>query len=87
MPGQRNRSQADDPVKVERAVILQILSKGREQRLSHAELKRELSDIAPEALNKVLLSLARAGAIERSHETVWVSRAAQRLDELDLIGV
>lgn len=87
MPITSDKSQTDARVMVERVIVLQVLSDDRQTLWTHAELEHELSDVAPEALNKALLSLERAGAIERSRETIWASHAAQRLDELGLIGM
>jgi DNA-binding HxlR family transcriptional regulator len=87
MPIKNNGRQTDARVKIERAIVLHVLNNDRQTLSTHADLECELGDIAPDALNSALLSLERAGAIERSHETVWASHAAQRLDELGLIGV
>jgi len=82
-----NRGKVNDPAIVQRAVVLQILGEHREERWSPAELERELSDLQPGALQEALLSLERAGVLERSGETVRASQAVRRLDELDLIAV
>jgi hypothetical protein len=87
MPIKSGKRQTDAYVKIERAIVLHALDNDRQTLWTHAALERELSDVAPETLDKALLNLERAGAIERSCETVWASHAAQRLDELGLIGV
>jgi DNA-binding HxlR family transcriptional regulator len=87
MSEKSNRRWIDDPAIVARAVVLQILGEHREKRWSAAELERELSDLQPDALQEALLSLERAGVLERSGETVRASQAVRRLDELDLIAV
>lgn len=82
-----NRRWIDDPAIIRRAVILQILGEDCKKRWSAAELRRELYNIEPHALNNALLMLEHAGVLERAGETVCASRAARRLDELGLIGV
>lgn len=87
MPVENGKYLAGVCVNLERAIVLLALDNNGQTLWTHRELENELSDFTPEALNKALLSLERAGAIERSVETVWASHAARRLDELGLIGV
>ncbi|HSZ70981.1 MAG TPA: hypothetical protein VK756_11550 [Solirubrobacteraceae bacterium] len=72
---------------VERAVVLQILSDDHEGRWSRAALAGEMSDCAPAALDRALLSLERDGVLCRDGGDIAAARATRRLDELELIGV
>lgn len=74
-------------MKIERAVILMILSKDQEQRWTRTALGHDFSDIEPEALDRALLNLEHMGVIERPGDTIRASRAIERLDELGLIGI
>jgi DNA-binding HxlR family transcriptional regulator len=74
-------------MEIERAVLLQILSEGPEHRWTRAALGHEFPEIEPETLDEALLNLEHMGVIERPGDTVHASRAVERLDELDLIGI
>jgi len=87
MRSNSDKRRIDDPAIVERAVVLQVLGGDREQQWSRAEFARQLADIAPHALDDALLSLERAGVLERSEDTVRASDASRQLDQLELIGV
>jgi hypothetical protein len=87
MPENRNGHRTDDSVIVERAVVLQVLADDPQKWWSPAMFDRELSDVAPDAVDDALFNLERAGVIEHSRQSVCVSRAARRLDELGLIGM
>jgi DNA-binding HxlR family transcriptional regulator len=71
----------------ERAVVLQILRDDHEERWPRAELVEEISDFEPAVLEEALERLERDGVLHRQGDTVWAARAAQRLDELELISV
>jgi DNA-binding HxlR family transcriptional regulator len=87
MPEKCSRRWIDDPEIVRRAIILRILSEDREKRWSTAELRRELYNIEPHALNNALIMLEHEGVLQRAGETVYASRAAHQLDKLGLIAV
>jgi hypothetical protein len=72
---------------VERAVVLQTLRDDREERWSRAALAREIADRESALLDEALVRLERDGVLRRAGDRVWASRAARRLDELELIGV
>ncbi len=74
-------------MKIERAIILQILSEDREHEWTRTALGHEFPEIKPEILDEALLNLEHMGVIERPGDTVRASRAVERLDELDLIGL
>jgi DNA-binding HxlR family transcriptional regulator len=76
-----------DPWMVERAIVLQLLSDDHEQRWTHAELTREIPDFEPAMLDEALARLEREGVLHREASSMWASRAARRLDELELISV
>ncbi len=72
---------------VERAVVLQVLRDDRGGRWARAELAREISDFEPAVLDEALSRLERDGVLHREESAVWASRAARRLDELELISI
>jgi DNA-binding HxlR family transcriptional regulator len=81
------RRRGGDAWMVERAIILQLLRDDHEQRWTRAELTREIPDFEPAMLDEALVRLDREGVLHREESSVWVSRAARRLDELELISV
>ncbi len=72
--------------RLERAIILQLLSAQGVARLSRAQLAAALAN-AEEALAGPLQSLADAGVIHSEGSEVWASEAARRLDALGLIAI
>jgi hypothetical protein len=72
--------------RLERAIILQLLSEQGVARLSRAQLAAALGH-AEEALAGPLQSLADAGVIHSEGPDVWASEAAIRLDALGLIAI
>jgi DNA-binding HxlR family transcriptional regulator len=88
MQGEPDRQEPESVMWVlERAVVLQILRDDHEERWSHAELAREISDFEPAVLEEALGRLERDGVLHRQGDTTWAARAARRLDELELISV
>ena len=79
-------SQAAEGPRLERAIVLQLLRDGGEQKWSRAELAMEIGAEAP-AVEDALRRLNGEGVLHVAEEEVWASRAARRLDELGLIGV
>lgn len=72
--------------RLERAIILQLLSGERERRSSSAELAAELGADAA-AFQDALGRLSETGVVCLAGPDVWASPAAWRLDELGLIAV
>jgi DNA-binding HxlR family transcriptional regulator len=88
MPGQADeRQRGRDLWMVQRAIVLQILRDDHQERWASAELAREISDFEPAVLDEALAHLERDGVLRREQSTVWASRAARRLDELELISI
>jgi hypothetical protein len=73
-----------DGVKLERAIVLQVLSE--ERRWSRTELAAELGADAT-GLDSALAALHGQGVMCLAENDVWASPAARRLDELELIGI
>lgn len=73
--------------RLERAVVMQLLRDDCAERWLIAALERAVSDFAPAMLERALARLEYAGVVCRASESVWASRAARCLDELDLIGL
>jgi DNA-binding HxlR family transcriptional regulator len=72
---------------VERAIVLQILRDDHEERWPREELAEEIADFEPAVLDEALECLEGDGVLHRQGDTVWAARAAQRLDELELISI
>jgi DNA-binding HxlR family transcriptional regulator len=72
---------------VERAIVLQVLRDDHEERWGRAELAREIPDFEPAVLEEGLTELERDGVLRREEHAVFASRAARRLDELELISI
>jgi hypothetical protein len=72
--------------RLERAIIVQLLSDDREAIWSREELLMELGGEMPR-LEDALKRLRDDGVLSIADQQVSVSRAARRLDELGLIGV
>lgn len=88
MPGQADKRQRGrDLWIVERAIVLQTLRDDHEERWTSSELAREISDFEPAVLDEALAHLERDGVLHREESAVWASRAARRLDELELISI
>jgi hypothetical protein len=78
---------ASDP-RLERAIVLALLSDEDEaaRRCSRAELSNELG-VEERQLQAALEGLLGAGVVCAGESLLWASAAAQRLDELELIGI
>lgn len=72
---------------VERAIVLQVLREDHEERWCRTELGREIADFDRVAIDEALLRLADDGVVQCSGVVVCASRAARRLDELEMIGI
>src|SRR5262249_33301851 len=85
--GELEHSTDGETRRLERAVVIQLLRDDCAARGLVAALEREVSDFTPALLEGALARLEHAGVVCRAGESVWASRAARRLDELDLIGI
>lgn len=84
----RQASEPRDPggPRLQRAVVLELLSEDGERRRSLAQLGQELgADM--EDLEAAVAALCATGVLQREGELTWASPAARRLDELELIAI
>jgi hypothetical protein len=72
--------------RLERAVVLELLSDDGEQRRSRAQLREELNAAANE-LDAAVGALHAAGVLCLEGDLTWAAPAARRLDELELIAI
>jgi hypothetical protein len=72
--------------RLERVIILALLSGDGERRWSCAELAAELGAEA-QTLQDAAGRLSEAGVVCLAGTEVWASSAARRMDELGLIGI
>jgi hypothetical protein len=79
-------SQAAGDRRLERAIVLTLLSGEGERRWSYGELAAELR-IEDELLQTVLGRLSDAGVVCFAGGEAWASPAARAIDELGLIGI
>jgi DNA-binding HxlR family transcriptional regulator len=73
--------------KVERALVLQVLSEDHAERWSRVELARAISDCDPSVLDRALARLHSEGVLHQDGSEVWASRAVRVMDQLELIGI
>jgi hypothetical protein len=78
-------------MRLERAIVLQLLRDDRERIWPRAQLRAELeadqSEHRQEAVEEALGRLEEEGLLGMSEEETWASNAVRRLDELGLISV
>ena len=86
MNTESSEPRAADGSRLQRAIVLQLLSEDGGRRWSLAELGAELGAQA-DRLEAALRSLQREGVLCLTEEHAWASPAARRLDELELIGI
>lgn len=72
--------------RLERAIVLELLSDDGERSRSIAELEAQLGAGEGE-LATALRELGELGVLDGSEGRVWASAATRRLDELELIGI
>jgi hypothetical protein len=72
---------------LERAVVLQTLHDGHDDGWQRTELAAQLGEADPIAIRTALTRLEEEGVVEFAGETVRASRAAIRLNDLDMIAV
>lgn len=86
MNTQSREPRAGDGVRLERAVVLQLLRDDRGQSWSRAELASELGVEAP-AIEAALSRLHGDGVVWLDDDQISASPATRRLDDLELIGI
>ncbi len=86
MDRQSSESRDGGASRLERAIVLELLSDDGERSRSIAELEAELGAAAAE-LATALRELSDVGVLDGSEGRVWASAATRRLDELALIGI
>jgi hypothetical protein len=86
MHRESSESQAGGGTRLERAIVLELLSESEQTGCSRAELGEALG-ADPIELDAALLGLHAAGVLELDAEHALPSTATRRLDELELIGI
>ena len=72
----------------QRAIIHQLLrDDDHTERWTPKQLRRALSDIAPETIDEAIAELEASGVAWRLDDYVGASRCARHLFSLDLIGI
>ena len=74
-------------IRVERAIVLQVLRDDRDKRWSRTGLEVELAEAETLDISDALARLQAGGILCVAGELVWASRATERLDELGLIAI
>jgi hypothetical protein len=87
MQDQTKQILSDDDRRVERAIVSQTLRDDHDMHWSRTELEAELDHADPIAIGNALARLQEEGVVDLIDETVRASRAAKRLDELEMIAV
>jgi DNA-binding HxlR family transcriptional regulator len=77
----------DDPCIAERAAVLFLLSPGRDERWSLAELQTEAFDVVPSVLSAALRRLQRHGVVVRCDDEYVAARSAWHLDWLGMVSI
>jgi hypothetical protein len=85
MHRESSEERAGGDSRLERAIVLELLSDERDAR-SRAELRETLGADAVE-LDEALDGLRAAGVLELDAERALPSPATRRLDQLELIGI
>jgi hypothetical protein len=76
-----------DQRKLERAIVLLLLSDNHGARCSRAELSAALGDFEPSTLAAALGHLQDCGVLLVESDMILASPCARRLDALELIGI
>lgn len=87
MQDQTNQISDERNRRLERAVVSQTLREDRTDGWRRADLVAELGDGDPIAIRNALTRLEEEGVIAFEGESVSASRAAIRLNDLDMIAV
>jgi hypothetical protein len=72
--------------RLERAIVLTLVSDEPDRRWSYEQLAAEL-DVDAEPLARTLERLSRLGVVCLGEGAVWASTAVRRIDKLGLIGI
>ena len=86
MHREMSESQAGGGARLERAIVLELLSESERAGCSRAELGAALG-ADPIELEAALVGLHAAGVLELDAEQARPSTATRRLDELELISI
>ena len=86
MQGSFGQRQDDGGERLERAIVLLLLADGHPRPWSRQQLNAELQ-ADPSTFERALEGLAQAGVVDLAGVDARASRAAQRIDELGLIGI
>ena len=86
MNTQSREPRVGDGVRLERAIVLQLLRDDRSQNWSRAELASEL-DVEAAAIEAAVSRLHGDGVVRLDDDQVSASGAARRLDDLELIAL
>lgn len=87
MQDQTKQISGDRERRLERALVSQILRDDRTDDWLLAALARELGEADPRAIGDALARLEQTGVVEIIGDNVRASRAAMRLDELELLAL
>jgi hypothetical protein len=83
----RRMSRAQKVWMAERAVVLQVLREDHPERWTLEELEREIEDMRAEILQDAVRRLGGVGVVVLDKEEFKASRAARRIDVLELISI
>jgi hypothetical protein len=87
MDTQSGDARAEHDRRLERAIVLVLLSEDDgERQWSRAELGEGMG-VSEDALATALAGLLGAGVLQGEGDRVWPSQATRRLDWLELVGV
>lgn len=87
MQDQTKRIPGEHEHRLERALVSQALRRDHSEGWLFTELAVELGDTDSLTIRGVLAHLEEAGVVEIVGESVRASRAAKRLDDLDMIAL
>jgi predicted transcriptional regulator len=87
MQEQTKQISSDRDRLLERAIVSQTLRDDRDDGWRRPALAAELGDADPIAIRNALTRLEEWGVVTFAGETVRASRAAMRLNDLDMIAV
>ncbi len=77
---------SDESIRVERVVLLRLLSEDRE-RWTREQMKAALRGVDPKAIDAALRTMAELGLAVTDGESFAASPGARRVDAMGLIGI
>ena len=83
----RRMSRAQKLWMAERAVVLQVLRDDHPERWTLEELTQEIEDMPAEIVGDAMRRLGGVGVVVLDKEECKASRAARRIDALELISI